>query len=84
MKKYGKTKLRNGTKVKQNRQWTYNATLRCVHLTVSAFANLHANRIFYAPNYIFICGCVALPYFPTLSHKWQDFLGEKCTIEHKM
>ena len=84
MKKYRKTKLRNGTKVKQDRQWTYNATLRHVHVTLVALAILHANHNFYAPYYIFICSLCGSTIFFTLSHKCHNFQGKKCTIEHKM
>jgi len=77
VKNYGKTKLKNGTKVKQNRQWTYNATLRHVHVTVVALAILHANHMSYAPHYIFICGLCGSTIFFTLSHKRHNYQGGK-------
>ena len=83
--KLGKTKLRNGTKVKQNRQCTYNTTLRCFHIIVMALAILHANHIFfYAPYSIYICGLYGSIIFFALPHKCNNFQGKKCTTEYKM
>jgi hypothetical protein len=42
---------------------------------VCSFALLfrQAIRIFFAPYFIVVCGCLDLPYFSTCSHKQQDF-----------
>jgi hypothetical protein len=39
--------------------------------------------IAHAPVILSSVACLAIPYFPPLSHKRPDFRGEKTVVEHK-
>jgi hypothetical protein len=71
-----------------------NATSRCVRATIVAVEKQYyifwtcicnlicAECTAHAPYCIVTCGCPAVPYFSTLSHKRQDF--RKNVFEHRM
>jgi len=81
--------------LKQDRQCTYNVTLRRYRTTIVAVEVIrmtYSESVYVGPliqhamrmHNTVICGRPAVQYFSTLSHKGHDFLLKKKVTEHKM